>query len=61
MLIFGKLQNKFKGLSHTILNEFFLGLLEASEFLDEILDDLISDERTKSSGQSPIQIISCPI
>lgn len=61
MLIFGKLQNKFKGLSHTILNEFFLGLLEASEFLDEILDYLISDERTKSSGQSPIQIISCPI
>jgi hypothetical protein len=39
MSIFGKLQDELKRLTHAVLDQLLLGLLDFAEFLEQDLDD----------------------
>lgn len=56
MFIFGQFENKLKGLAHTVLDEFLLGLLQLLELIDEDLTNTTSPQRLEPPREHLLQV-----
>ena len=52
MLVFGKFQNKFESLTHTVLDQFFLGLFQFFELLNQLQHHPILSQRPQLSPKN---------